>query len=386
MKFRELLRSPVYLIILFVFAFSGLFLLTFINNMIMEYSAALDEMYQSIRIRCSLISRVRLETDNDIPLTLAGKIRQHPAVKDLYFETNAPALIYQPAENGAEFLDYQNITGVSSFERFTELYNAAADNKDDLRGNTCILEEQYMKDNGLTVGNHLLIAVDTGEEIIEKIDNDEEYCDLEIIGSYHSDSELPLSLIITSADLFYAHNGILRTDEAKAEYRNCRNLEFWIDSSYNNRFNEVKEELKRLIGNEWELYSTSRELDLAVQPMSERILIMRNVLKLLNIFVMIMMAVISFLQVNNMRSNFLIMKMCGEYERKIFADICTKTLSAEMILIFAALILANCFSKVSSMYVLSVGMIVSVTTIITAYIYTKLSISELMKMWRKSDE
>ena len=143
---------------------------------------------------------------------------------------------------------------------------------------------------------------------------------------------------------------------------------------------EKKEELKALIGSEWELYSTSRELYLAVQPMSERILIMRNVLKLMNLFVMMIMAVISFLLVNNMRSNFLIMKMCGEYNRNIFTDICTKILSAEMMLILAAYILANLFCRVISRHVLYVVISVSLTTVITAYIYTMLNISDLMKM------
>ncbi len=372
-----------------LFAFSGLFLLTFINNMISENSEALDDMYRSIHIKCSLISRVKLETDNEIPPTLAGKIRQHHAVTDMYYETNAPAIIYITAENenSEDFFDYQNITGVSSFKKFRELYNVTTDIIDEIRGNTCILEEQYMKDNGLVLGNRLLITVDSGEDIAEDMEGDDEtYCSLEIIGSYHSDTELQGSLIITSADLFYASNGLLRTDAAKAKYRNCRNLEFWIDSSYNVRFNEVKEELKAIIGNEWELYSTSRELYMAVQPMSERISIMKKLLILLNVFVMIIMAIISFLLVNSMRTNFLIMKICGEYKRNIFADICTKTLSIEMILILVAFILANVFCRVINSYLLSIVITVSVTTVITTYIYTMTNISELMKMWRKSDE
>lgn len=371
---------------LFAFAFSGLVLLAFLSNMILENSKSLDDMYRSIHIKCSLISRVRLETDNDIPLTLTGKIRQHPAVTDMYYETNAPAVIVSAAEDGGQLYDYQNITGVSSFIKFTELYNVTSDVSDEIKGNTCVIEEQYLNDNGLSLGDHLRIAVDSGEDITEDMSDDQIYCDLEIIGSYHSDTGLQDSLIITSADLFYTQNGILRTDTARAKYRNCRNLEFWINPSYNVRFNEVKEDLKALIGSEWELYSTSRELYLAVQPMSERILIMRNVLKLMNLFVMMIMAVISFLLVNNMRSNFLIMKMCGEYNRNIFTDICTKILSAEMMLILAAYILANLFCRVISRHVLYVVISVSLTTVITAYIYTILNISDLMKMWRKNDE
>ncbi len=386
MKFRELLRSPVYLIILFAFAFSGLFVLTFTDNMIAENSEALNEMYQSVHIRCNLISKVRIETDSDIPPTLTGKIRQHPAVTDLYYETNAPVVISAAGEENSDFLDYQEITGVSSLKRFTELYNVTADVTDELSKNTCILEEQYMNDNGLVPGNLLKITVDSDEDITEGTGDDTGYCYLEIIGSYHSDTQMLNSLVITSADLFYAHNGLLQTENDKAQYRNCRNLEFWIDPSYNVRFNEVKEELKTLIGSEWELYSTSRELYMAVQPMSERILMMRNVLKLLNIFVVILMAVTGFLLVNNMRTNFLIMKICGEYKRNIFTDFCTKILSAEMILILAAFVLANVFRRVIGRYVLSIALTVSLATVITIYIYTALNISELMKMWRKSDE
>ena len=100
--------------------------------------------------------------------------------------------------------------------------------------------------------------------------------------------------------------------------RDCTIFDFKIDQAYNRTFDTVKVSLQSIVGEKWLLYSTSRELYRAVQPLEKKLATQQILFRIVTLLFLFLLVLVICLLCKKDRNEVLIRMIYGEKAGRVF--------------------------------------------------------------------
>ncbi len=357
MFIKRMCRKPLLPSLLLIIIMIGVLFPSVLSQSIDKSFAELDGLYEGMRIRCRLLPQTYIGADFSLDPGIGNQIAGMDEVSEYYCELNCPYYFRDPGPSSGNSMAY----GTNDIYRFASNHNLTLQLSEeyeivDFSGNEniCVVSRNLLDAAYRKVGDTVTVA---GSELIEKKNEKAPDLVLTIVGTFqYENTDVPWNAIITPSACFFDMGELITGPDGIRRWRLYTDFEFTIDSSYNRVFDSVKKTLQSIIGKEWMLYSASRELYNAVQPLEKKLDMQQMIYNLVTILFLCLPAFITILISAKDKNEVLIRIIHGEKIENVFATSCLSY--AGMIWIFGVLSIAivNLFGSFKLLYIM--GMMV----------------------------
>lgn len=338
MFFTQLVRKPLLPLLLAVLCLLGTVFPAFLAGTIHQSLAEVDDLYRGMTIQCQLLPQATLGVQFSLGTGTAGRILDCEAVQDHYGEMYCPYYFRDPGPSSTNSLAY----GTNDPERFASQYGLTLTfgegfSPEQFAGgdNICLVSEQLLTSAGRSVGDQVTVA---GSGTLEQKDEAAPDLVLTIAGTFSigetqdggsgglrdsasNDYELQWTNILVPLACFTDPFELISTSQGVQNWRSYRAFTFTIDPAYNREFDTVKTELQQIIGRDWLLYATSRELNNAVQPMEQRLQVQQILYAVVSVLLILLPAFVMVLLCRGWKREILVRLLFGEKSGRVFASI-----------------------------------------------------------------
>lgn len=355
MFIKRMSRKPLLPLLLLTVILVGMIFPAAMSQVIDKSYTELEELYESMTIQCQLLPQTHIGADFSLEPSLGNQIVQVDEVSAYYCELSCPYYFRDPGPSSGNSIAY----GTNDIYRFASAHGLEIklseehETVDFSNGeNICIVSRDLLDASSRNIGDRVTVA---GSESFAKKDENAPDLVLTVVGVFKSDdTDIPWNTIIVPASSFFETGELVSTPEGIRNWRSYTAFDFTIDPTYNRTFDSVKESLQSIIGEEWLLYSTSRELYNAVQPLEKKLNVQQLIFNVMTVLFLCLPALITFMICIKDKSEVLIRIMHGENAVKVFF---TSWMSyGGMILSFGALSLsiANAIGTFSLWYAVGI--------------------------------
>lgn len=338
MFFKQLARKPLLPLLLAVLCLLGTLFPAFLVGTINQSLAEVDDLYRGMTIQCQLLPQATLGTAFSLGIGTAGRILDCEAVQDYYGEMYCPYYFRDPGPSSSNSMAY----GTNDPERFATQYGLTLTfgegfSPEQFAGedNICLVSEQLLASAGRSVGDQVTVA---GSSTLDQKDEAAPDLVLTIAGTFSidetpdsgtgglrdsasSDYEIAWTNILVPLACFTDPFELISTSDGVQNWKNYRVFTFTIKPEYNRDFDTVKQELQQIIGRDWLLYSTSRELNNAVQPMEQRLQVQQILYAVVSVLLILLPAFVMVLLCRGWKREVLVRLLFGEKAGRVFASI-----------------------------------------------------------------
>lgn len=353
MFFLRMYRKPLLPLLLFFSILTGIVFPSVLHQSIQKNYSELDNLYESMTIHCKLLPQAHLGDGFLLAPEIANRICELDSVSEYYYELNCPYYFRDPGPSSGNSTAY----GTTDIHKFSENHgitlNLSSGYEDiDFSGseNICLVSQDLLKAASRSIGDSVTVA---GSELREEKNENAPDLYLTIVGTFETtETEMPWNAIITPAACFFDTDELIYSSEGIRKWRLLTAFEFTIDSSYNREFDSVKDSLQDIIGNEWMLYSTSRELYNAIKPLENKLRMQQNIYEVLTTLLLLFPAFITILICNKEKNEMLIRMIHGEKIGEVFW---TSWLSLASLIVIFGLLSVTILSFIDSINLIYIG-------------------------------
>ncbi len=319
MGIKRMIRKPLLPVLLLLIVLLGILFPAVLGRSMEKNYKELEGLYEGMTIRCELLPQAQIGDDFMLETGLAKRIVRMEEVSEYDCEMICPYNLRAPGTSTRNSTAY----GTNDIEWFAGKHNLNYElskdyEKVDFSGSekVCLISRQLLELLALKTGDSITVA---GSERIEEKDESAPDLVLTVVGTFYSeDTDVPWNAVITPESCFFDQDGLIYTAGGVGQWRLYRAFEFFIDPSYNRTFDTVKESLQKSIGSGWMLYSTSRELFQAVQPLEKKLDMQQLVYRLVTALFLLLPAVITVLICFKNKKEILIRIVYGEGAGHVF--------------------------------------------------------------------
>lgn len=276
---------------------------------------AVDEMYANARIQFRVLPGTAAAAGLELPLERAERLKDTGLITQVYRELHCP--VAAASENG--FLAFQTAYGTSNIAAFSQTRNlsvAYGEGYDDARfqekKNLCLIEARLAEKYGLVPGDRIELM---GCMLEYMLMEDAAPVELTLAGTYtNGDQQLLESAILVSDELFMAGGGLIYNNEMAKRWQYYTNFSFILDPAHNREYHMAHATLQEELGEttSFLLYSDSRVLENAIQPLERRLQTQDTLLPLLQLSLVAGCALLSVLMALYRKNDLLIRLVFGE--------------------------------------------------------------------------
>lgn len=339
MFIKRMCRKPLLPLLLLLVILLGVLFPAVLNQSIERSYKELDELYTGMVIQCKLIPQTYIGADFALEPEIGDQLTEMDEVSGYYCELNCPYYFRDPGPSSGNSMAY----GTNDIYRFAEEHELelcfSADNTDiDFSGNEniCVVSDDLLDAASRNIGDSVTVA---GSVLMAEKDTNAPDLKLTIIGSFKSeDTDVPWNTIIVPKACFFDVSELISTAEGIRKWRVYTAFDFKIDQAYNRTFDIVKESLQSIVGERWLLYSTSRELYRAVQPLEKKLNMQEMLFRIVTLLFLFLPALISVLLCIKDKNEVLIRIIYGEKAGHVFWSSCMPYIG--MFFLYAMLSLA----------------------------------------------
>ena len=318
MFMKRMCRKPLLPLLLLLVILLGVLFPTVLNQSIEKSYTELDELYAGIVIQCKLIPQTYIGADFALAPEIGDQLSRMDEVFGYYCELNCPYYFRDPGPSSGNSMAY----GTNDIYRFAgehalELCFPVGESIDfSGNDNICVVSEDLLAAASRSIGDTVTVAgsVPTAER-----DTNAPDLNLTIVGSFRAeDTDIPWNAIIVPKSCFFDTSELLSTAEGIRRWRVYTAFDFTIDQACNKEFDTVKETLQGIVGGKWLLYSTSRELYRAVQPLEKKLQMQEMIFRIVTVLFVFLPALITFLLCTKDKNEVLIRILYGEKPSRVF--------------------------------------------------------------------
>ena len=237
---KEIYREKWYVALLILALIASLIVPGILQNNISLEKEQITDLYESMTIKCHLVSQNEAATGFSIDVLTGNRILSTEGVGKYYVEMAVPFILVEPEQNDMIF----TANGTNDLAEFASRKQFESD-INELSRNECILNERILEEYGLQIGDEIRIM---GQRSNSEINKDGNMIQLAIKGSIPSDS---IYQMICSHELFFGNDSLINDEIAKVNWQHYDVFEFQIDPKYNYRFEEVRTKMKQILGSDW---------------------------------------------------------------------------------------------------------------------------------------
>lgn len=317
MLLKKVLRKPLLPILILLSVLIGVVLPAQFDTVIQHGQKELEKLYRNITIECSLLPQTYIGADFSLDARIGSKILAMPEVSDYYCELNCPYYFRDPGPSSGNSQAFGTNNIMNFAQKHGLILSAETMNAEfEVSQDICVVSERLLKATSRHIGDVVTIA---GSEKIEQKDENAPDLQLTIVGTYQEteNTDIPWNAIVIPSDCFF-DSKLISTTEGILKWRMYSAFDFTIDSQYNREFDRIKSELQEIIGDKWMLYSTSRELYRAVQPMENKLDMQEKIFFILDILLTLLPGFFTILFCKKTQDEVLIPRLYGEKRWCIF--------------------------------------------------------------------
>lgn len=319
MFIKRMCRKPLLPLLLLLVILLGVLFPAVWKQSIERNYKELDELYTGMVIRCKLIPQTYIGADFSLEPEIGDQFIQMDEVSGYYCELNCPYYFRDPGPSSGNSMAY----GTNDIYRFAEEHKLElcfpADTiKIDFSGhkNICVVSENLLDAASRSIGDTVTVA---GSVLTAEKDRSAPDLELMIVGSFKSeDTDIPWNAIIVPKACFFDASELISSAEGIRKWRVYTAFDFTINQAYNRTFDTVKESLQSIVGDRWLLYSTSRELYRAVQPLEKKLNMQEFLFRIMTFLFLFLPSLISFLLCTKDKNEVLIRIIYGEKTGHVF--------------------------------------------------------------------
>ncbi len=333
---KEIYREKWYVALLILALIASLIVPGILQNNISLEKEQITDLYESMTIKCHLVSQNEAATGFSIDVLTGNRILSTEGVGKYYVEMAVPFILVEPEQNDMIF----TANGTNDLAEFASRKQFES-GISGLSRNDCILNERILEEYGLEIGDEIRIM---GQRSNSEINKDGNVIQLTIKGSIPSDS---IYQMICSHELFFGNDNLINDEIAKVNWQHYDVFEFQIDPKYNYRFEEVRTKMKQILGSDWMIYATTKELRNVIYPLEVKVDMERTILRIIEISGYFLTAISSLLLCLSQKRSILIRKIHGEKTGSILTNVFKNVLIIEIGLLLLAIITLNMMSIIS---------------------------------------
>ena len=332
---KEIYREKWYVALMILALIAYLIVPGILQNNIDSEEKKITDLYESMTIKCHLVSQNEAATGFSIDVLTGNRILSTEGVGKYYVEMAAPFILVEPEQNDMIF----TANGTNDLAEFASRKQFES-GISGLSRNDCILNERILEEYGLEIGDEIRIM---GQRSNSEINKDGNVIQLAITGSIPSDS---IYQMICSYELFFGNDSLINDEIAKVNWQHYNVFEFQIDPKYNYRFEEVRTKIRQILGSDWMINATTKELRNVIYPLEVKVDMERTILRIIEIGGYLMAALSSALLCLSQKRSILIRKIHGEKTGSILTNVFMNVLILEAVLLMLAVIALKVLSIV----------------------------------------
>ena len=333
---KEIYREKWYVALLILALIASLIVPGILQNNIDSEKKKIEDLYESMTIKCHLVSQNEAAAGFSIDVLTGNRILSTEGVGKYYVEMAAPFILIEPEQNDMIF----TANGTNDLTEFSSRKQFESDISG-LSHNECIMNERIMEEYDLQIGDQIQIM---GQRSNSEINKDGNVIQLTITGSIPSDS---IYQMICSHELFFGSSSLINDEIAGINWQHYDVFEFQIDPKYNCRFEEVRTKIKKILGSDWMIHATTKELRDVIYPLEVKVDMERTILHITEIIGYLMIVISSLLLCLSQKRSILIRKIHGERNSSILANVFMNALIIEAATLLFAVIVLKMLSIIS---------------------------------------
>lgn len=384
MFIKRICRKPMLYILLLASIFAGNTFQAVTKDSMRSNLVLLDAVYEGITIKCGLLPQTHTGAELLLDANIGRSIMELDEVREYYCEMNCPYYFRDPGPSS----DNSKAFGTNNIQRFASEHGLILSSKaaevDFSQGgdktDICIISEELSKAASRSTGDKITVA---GSETVTKKDENAPNVILTIAGTYKQQtSGIPWNCIIVPSACFFETGKLITTSEGIRKWQKYNAFDFAINPAYNKTFDEVKTKLRGIIGKEYMLYSSCRELESAARPLEEKLNMQGKIFNFISVILVLLPAFITLLMCKKNTDELFIRMLYGEKRLSVFIKTFLPLTVLLLLLFCFAAITAN-FRSCDWRYMLSVAAVSVFTAAVTIGVICK---TRLLKLYQLQEE